>query len=210
MPRLSYRQRRRRQAEAQADLDSWADRTANDPELRRTYRALPRAPIRLVVPPMGNFVNQGGILRIAEAFRLESVLFQDEADGMTDLSGGTGIWKWQPYRWLAADQAIADSRSEGYHIYGLTMGDSCIAVQQVDWTFPCALVLGEERHGLRPELRDACDTLVAIPMYGLLGSLNVATACAIAVHEAMRAYRMQSGFAPARAASRRLLGIAEE
>jgi len=159
---------------------------------------------------MGNFINQGGILRIAEAFRLELVLFQHEADGMTDLSGGTGIWKWQPYRWLAADQAIGSARSEGYQIYGLTLGDSCIAVEQMEWTFPCALVLGEERHGLRPELRDLCDSLVSIPMFGLLGSMNVASACAIAVHEAMKAYRIQTGFVPARAVSRGLLDIAED
>lgn len=210
MPRLSYRQRKRRQGQAQSELDSWVDRVASDPDLRQTYGDLPRAPIRLIVPPMGNFINQGGILRIAEAFRLERVFFEHEPDGMTDLSGGTGIWRWQPYEWRSADKAIEKAKADGYHVYGLTLAEGSIGIEAVDWRFPCALVLGEERHGLRPHLRDACDSLVAIPMYGLIGSLNVATACGITVNEAVRAYRRQTGFAPARAASRRLLGLVED
>lgn len=210
MPRLSYRQRRRRQIEAQVEFDSWVERSATDPDLRRIYRDLPRAPVRIIVPPMGNFINQGGILRIAEAFRLERVLFEPEPDHMSDLSGGTGIWRWQPYTWVSADEAIAQAKADGCHIYGLTFHPTSESVETVAWRFPCAIVLGEERHGLRPMLREACDTLVAIPMFGLIGSLNVATACGIAVHEAVHAYHREVGFMPARAASRRLLGLAEE
>ena len=50
---------------------------------------------------------------------------------------------------------------------------------------PCkkiALVLGEEVHGLTPKLRDTCDDLVEIPMFGQKESLNVAVATGIVLY----------------------------
>ncbi len=42
-----------------------------------------------------------------------------------------------------------------------------------------AILLGNEAHGLRPELIDNCDHIVSIPMHGKVESLNVATAGAV-------------------------------
>jgi RNA methyltransferase, TrmH family len=41
------------------------------------------------------------------------------------------------------------------------------------------LVLGGERSGVSPEVIDAADTVVAVPMLGMANSLNVATTAAI-------------------------------
>jgi 23S rRNA (guanosine2251-2'-O)-methyltransferase len=40
------------------------------------------------------------------------------------------------------------------------------------------LVLGAEGKGLRPRVADSCDALVALPMRGRVGSLNVNAAAA--------------------------------
>jgi 23S rRNA (guanosine2251-2'-O)-methyltransferase len=40
------------------------------------------------------------------------------------------------------------------------------------------LVLGAEGKGLRPRVAKACDALVALPMRGRIGSLNVSAAAA--------------------------------
>ncbi|MDX2065639.1 MAG: hypothetical protein SFX74_07860, partial [Fimbriimonadaceae bacterium] len=47
-----------------------------------------------------------------------------------------------------------------------------------------------------------------IPLYGLVTSLNVATAAAIALHDAVSSLRFAHDFQPVRNSSRRLLGIA--
>lgn len=51
---------------------------------------------------------------------------------------------------------------------------------------PIALVLGGEGRGLKPSTRAACDELVAIPMHGVVESLNVSVAAAILMYEAVR------------------------
>jgi len=45
-----------------------------------------------------------------------------------------------------------------------------------------ALILGEEVHGLTPSLRDACDDLVEIPMFGQKESFNVSVATGIVLY----------------------------
>jgi tRNA G18 (ribose-2'-O)-methylase SpoU len=54
--------------------------------------------------------------------------------------------------------------------------------------YKIALILGEEVHGLTPELRDICDDLIEIPMFGQKESFNVAVATGIALY-ALRFFR---------------------
>jgi 23S rRNA (guanosine2251-2'-O)-methyltransferase len=49
-----------------------------------------------------------------------------------------------------------------------------------------AFVLGAEGRGLRPLVRRSCDEIVAIPLLGKVGSLNVSVAAALLVYEARR------------------------
>jgi 23S rRNA (guanosine2251-2'-O)-methyltransferase len=48
------------------------------------------------------------------------------------------------------------------------------------------LVFGAEGRGLARLTRERCDVLVSIPMYGHVGSLNVAAAATLACHEVAR------------------------
>jgi 23S rRNA (guanosine2251-2'-O)-methyltransferase len=49
-----------------------------------------------------------------------------------------------------------------------------------------ALVLGAEGRGVRPLVRRTCDGVVAIPLAGKVGSLNVSVAAAVLLYEARR------------------------
>jgi RNA methyltransferase, TrmH family len=60
---------------------------------------------------------------------------------------------------------------------------------------PWALVLGNEEHGLAPDVERACTRLVTIPGSGRVESLNVSAAAAILIHSLGR----QAGGRPARA-----------
>jgi tRNA G18 (ribose-2'-O)-methylase SpoU len=119
-----------------------------------------------------------------------------------------GAKVWQPYRWIGTEAAIAEAKRDGYRIYGLTLGENSTSAHKVEWIFPAAIVLGEEKRGLTSQVRELCDELIAIPMFGLMGSLNVGMAGAIAVYEATLAYSVQNkDFQPVRNASRKLLGL---
>jgi 23S rRNA (guanosine2251-2'-O)-methyltransferase len=64
---------------------------------------------------------------------------------------------------------------------------------EVDYTQPTALVFGAEGTGLRRLVRETCDRVVAIPMAGLVESLNVSVSAGIALFEAARQRRTRAG-----------------
>jgi tRNA (guanosine-2'-O-)-methyltransferase len=160
------------------------------------------------VLPLGKAINHGGLTRVADAFRLERVDFQKEHDGAIDFAGQRGTKAWQPWRWVPAEQAMAEARAEGYTLAALTLSERSVDFEAAPWKFPLALLIGEEKHGVAPELEAQCDFSIAIPMYGLVTSLNVVTATALAVNSAVRAYaRAHPEFQPVRAASRNFFGL---
>lgn len=184
-----------------------ASRVAQDPGLRERYAQLPRLPLRILCCPLDKGINHGNILRIAECFRVEKVVYAPvSSEKEKDLSGGFAAIKWQPFEWKPTVEAIEEAKAEGYRIYGLTLSPDCVPIQRVEWQFPCALVVGRELEGLDPEAEALCDEKVAIPLFGMVESLNVAVATGIAVSRIADAYRLRDpGFVPARSAQQRLL-----
>ncbi len=57
---------------------------------------------------------------------------------------------------------------------------------RTDLTGPLAVVMGSEGEGLHRLVRESCDILVKIPMFGKVGSLNVSVAAGIILYEALR------------------------
>lgn len=207
-PYLSNWKERNRRMEAE-EREAWeSSGKSGEPGLREAYPNIARAPIRLIACPMSKAVNHGGLMRMAEAFRLERVDLAPEADGCIDGSGSRGSRELQPHRWVPAERAVAEARAEGYRVYGVTLVPGAQPLERVAWQFPCALVMGSEADGLPSEVVAACDETVAIPLYGLVTSLNVASAAALVAHAALAAYvRENPDFEPVRWESRGLLGL---
>jgi len=194
--------------EAHADAWEHGGKSADDPGLREVYDQIERAPIRLIVLPLGKAINHGGLTRVADAYRLERVDFQQEPDRAIDFAGQRGTKGWQPWRWVPAEQAMAEAREAGYALAALTLSERSVEIDAAPWVFPLAIVIGEEKSGIPDEIERQCDFSVAIPLYGLVTSLNVVTATALAVHSAVRAYsQTHPEFQPVRNISRGLLGL---
>jgi 23S rRNA (guanosine2251-2'-O)-methyltransferase len=64
--------------------------------------------------------------------------------------------------------------------------EGSLSVWEADLTGGVALVFGAEGRGVRPLVRRTCDALVAIPLAGRVGSLNVSVAAAVLLYEARR------------------------
>jgi len=62
-------------------------------------------------------------------------------------------------------------------------------VWSADLTTGVALVFGAEGRGLRPGIRRACDDAFAVPLAGMVESLNVSVAAGVALFEAARQRR---------------------
>ncbi len=57
---------------------------------------------------------------------------------------------------------------------------------EVDYTAPIAIVMGAEDTGVSPAVLRHCDEMVAIPMRGNIGSLNVSVAAGVMMYEVVR------------------------
>ena len=184
---------------------AWQDIETLPESIRDRADILPRMPIEIIACPLGKAVNHGGLLRIGESFRVEMVTFSFEEDKANDFSGHRGAMRWQPYRWLAPLDALAEATAAGRQKVALTLGPSAVNFEDFDFRYPMSLVVGSEAEGIPGEVLAVCDASVAIPIYGLMGSLNVATATAIVVHHIANRYAKANGFQPLRDESKRLL-----
>jgi len=184
-------------------------RPETDPGLRERLPHLPRLPLVIVCSYLDKEINHGNILRIAEAFRVQEVVFS-RCDGREkSYAGAVGAEKWQPHRWGDPLEEIRALRTRGYRIAALHLNELAVPLECVQWRFPLALVIGEELHGVPPDVLAECEQCVAIPLYGATTSLNVAVATGICVNAIATYYRQRVNphFTPARAVSQKLLSI---
>jgi tRNA G18 (ribose-2'-O)-methylase SpoU len=94
---------------------------------------------------------------------------------------GTQGWvPWSDYQ--NASQAIAEAKARGAWVVVAEQITDSVRPEQLVPKFPACLVLGGERSGVSPEVIEAADVAVAIPMLGMANSLNVATAAAILLY----------------------------
>jgi len=82
-------------------------------------------------------------------------------------------------------RALAEMKERGLWIYGIEAGAEK-SYLEMDYTQPCALVMGGEGHGLHRLVREGCDQLAGIPLRGQVESLNVSVATGIVLYEALR------------------------
>jgi 23S rRNA (guanosine2251-2'-O)-methyltransferase len=76
---------------------------------------------------------------------------------------------------------LASAKEDGAWVYGAAAGAD-VPYDRPDYGGRVVLVLGSEGKGLRPRVAAACDELVALPVRGRVGSLNVSAAAAALVY----------------------------
>ncbi|MEH6575441.1 MAG: tRNA (guanosine(18)-2'-O)-methyltransferase TrmH [Amphritea sp.] len=92
----------------------------------------------------------------------------------------------------SCEAAIAAVKSQGMKVYAAHFSERAVDYRSVDYTLPCAILMGAEKHGVSDEAADLADEHILIPMMGMVGSLNVSTAAGIILVEAQN-QRMQAG-----------------
>ena len=79
-------------------------------------------------------------------------------------------------------------RADGHQLVGLEQATDSRSLCTFSFERHTALVIGNERLGLGPDVLDLLDEVVEIPVYGLPHSFNAATATGIALYEYCRQY----------------------
>lgn len=142
----------------------------------------------LVLDRIGNAHNLGAIARTAAFFGVPRIVLPEDvaAAKPTDAAhrvaeGGfehLEVWQTKNLAVLAVDLAAA-----GYEVVGAaTRGGRADAARGKERK-PVALLLGNEEHGLAPDVTAACTRLVTIPGSGKVESLNVSVAAAVLMWE---------------------------
>ena len=93
--------------------------------------------------------------------------------------------------------AVAALRAQDWRLVAAHPG-ALTDYRAVDYTRKTAVVLGAELDGLAPRLLEAADDTVAIPMEGMVASLNVSVAAALILYEAQRQRRAAGLYAASR------------
>jgi tRNA (guanosine-2'-O-)-methyltransferase len=98
-----------------------------------------------------------------------------------------GAAKWVETRQHASvEECFRALREEGLTVLAAALGAESRNLYDVDLRRPTAIVFGNEIRGVSAEAVAAADGLVAIPMLGMVESLNISVACAVVLYEALR------------------------
>lgn len=81
--------------------------------------------------------------------------------------------------------AIDELKEEGLWVYGADI-DGEEYSYQVNFSGPCAIVIGSEGRGISKLTLKKCDKLVKIPMIGKINSLNASVAGGIMMYEILK------------------------
>ncbi len=132
--------------------------------------------------------NLGALLRVCEGAGVGRVLVRDRGSAplsATAVKTSAGASEWLTVERIGSSaQRLEQLKKEGYWIYGLAAGGE--APWRIDLTGPVVLCVGGEEDGLRQLTQERCDRLIGLPMQGHVSSLNLATAAAAVLYEAVR------------------------
>jgi len=143
----------------------------------------------LILDSVHDPMNLGSCLRVADAAGVRHVILpKDKSASVTAATrkvsaGAAESLSIHTITNLA--RTIELLKHNGFWVIGMA-DETDSSLYQYNFNGRVALILGNEGKGLRQLTRKACDQILAIPMYGQVESLNVATAAAVTLFEISR------------------------
>ena len=133
--------------------------------------------------------NLGACLRVADGAGAHAVIApKDHAVGVnaTVSKVASGAAETVPYFMVTnLARTLNELKERDIRVVG-TSDEAPASLYDADLRGPVALVLGAEGSGMRALTTRTCDTLVRLPMAGVVESLNVSVASGICLYEAVR------------------------
>lgn len=147
-----------------------------------------QAPFVIICDKLTDPHNLGSVLRSANCVGAHGVIIPKRGSvglNSTVAKTSAGAIEYTPVaRVTNIAQTIDKLKEKGLWIAGADMdGDT---MYQANLTGPIALVVGAEGEGLGRLVREKCDFLVKIPMFGQIDSLNASVAASVLMYEILR------------------------
>jgi tRNA G18 (ribose-2'-O)-methylase SpoU len=153
---------------------------------RDEYLNQPKLPLILVLDNVTNSYNIGAFIRLADAFAIEKIIV---CGALTISDKKLKKASRNEAKWVCIEYSDSTTESlqtlldKEYTIFSVELCQESIDYKTIDFTSPCALVLGNERKGVSEAALKLSHHQIHIPMFGMGNSLNVSTAGAIVLAE---------------------------
>ncbi len=146
------------------------------------------APFIIICDELEDPHNLGAIIRTAEIAGAHGVIIPKRRSVSLSFAVGktsAGAIEYVPVARVGNLATEIDALKErGIWVYGADMkGENWCSV---DYSGPCALVVGSEGKGISRLIKEKCDFLVTLPMKGKITSLNASVAAGIMMMEISR------------------------
>lgn len=136
--------------------------------------------------------NLGAIIRTGEAAGVNGIIIPKDRSvevNATVIRTSTGASDNIPISQVTnLNQTIADLKNNGFWIVGTDL-DNSVDYREIDYSGKIALVIGNEGSGMSRMVKESCDFIAKIPMYGKVNSLNASVAAGIMIYEVIRQKR---------------------
>jgi tRNA (guanosine-2'-O-)-methyltransferase len=158
--------------------------------LNRSWRQRAQSRVGLILDSVGQPFNVGSIVRTAAAFGADPVWLCGDTASPEHAQArktalGTGRYVTFEHEPSAAE-AAARAAKAGMRVIAIELAEDAVPLHEAPLDGDVCLAVGNEDHGCSAALLAAADVVAYIPQLGRVGSLNVATAAAIALAEARR------------------------
>jgi len=158
--------------------------------LHRSWRRRTDGRVGLLLDGVQSPFNVGAIVRTAAALSVDHLWLAGRTASPSDTKTGKtalGTQRYLEWTWHdSAAEAATAAREQGYRLVGLELTAEATPLPGAGLDGDVCLVIGHEDRGLTPATLALCDEVAFIPQLGRVGSLNVATATAIALYEVRR------------------------
>lgn len=155
-------------------------------------KAIKKNPITIILDNVLDTYNIGSIFRLADAVAAEKVYLC----GATETPPNTRIkkasintWTWVDWEY-APDTISLITKLKSLHsklsIVAVEQDKKSVPFQTVKYTFPIAIVVGNETNGISKEVLKGVDTIIELPMFGINRSLNVMVTTGIILYDILR------------------------
>ena len=132
--------------------------------------------------------NLGAIIRTAEAASISGIIIpKNRSVSVNETVMKTSVGALYNVKIALVTnlhQTIKELKKKGFWIIGSDM--SGVDFREIDYPSKSALVIGSEGFGMGRLVKEACDFVVSIPMYGKINSLNASVAAGIIIYEMNR------------------------
>lgn len=148
-----------------------------------------RTPFLVLLDGIEDVHNVGAIIRTAECAGVDAVLLPKRRSAPINETVGktsAGAVEYMPIVQIGnTTQTLKKLQKRGFWVIGADM-DGSVDYFHSSLTEPIVLVIGSEGRGLSHLVKETCDVLVQIPMFGRVNSLNASVAAALLMYEAVR------------------------